>query len=140
MILCLKKTNEWEKQLCNLPLTQTLQFSAVAYLMLMFYCQKSPQTGQTYIWSSAPLLAANIYVFNSNQKIAIFYQLPASTLSVTLVILLLTSLKITPAFLNVFGNLATVVKCLLLSLPISLSWVSPSSFVVYVFLRSKAEN
>lgn len=46
-----------------------------------------------------------------------FYQLLVSALSVTLVILLLASLKITLAFLNVFGNLATVVKCLLLSLP-----------------------
>lgn len=44
------------------------------------------------------------------KKVVTFYQLPVSALSVTLVILLLAHLKITLAFLNVFGNLATVVK------------------------------
>lgn len=64
------------------------------------------------------LLLNNIF-FNNEKKTAknktktqmvTFYQLHVSALFVTLVILLLASLKITLAFLNVFGNLATVVK------------------------------
>lgn len=73
-----------------------------------------------------------------------FYQLLLSALSVTLVILLPASLKITLAFLNVFGNLATVVKCLLLSLPMDALFlffsVSPFSFVLNVCLNNEMEN
>lgn len=66
-----------------------------------------------------------------------FYQLPMSALSVTLVILLLASLKITLAFLNVFGNLATVVKCCFPCQWMVFFSVSPFSFVLNVYLNNK---
>lgn len=83
----------------------------------------------THVWSHRKKIFVCLFVF-----LVTFHQFPVSALYVMLVILLWASLKITLAFLNVFGNLATVVKCLLLTLPMDALFLSLHSHLVLMYV------